>query len=210
MQTFPATETHFLLPGPVGDLELLTTPTPEKNPKPATAIICHPHPLHGGTMNNKVVTTLAKTFQELGLKTVRFNFRGIGKSVGNYADGIGELEDLLTVVKWVKTIFPEDKIWLAGFSFGASISIRAAAQMEVAQLVSIAPAVLHYGLQDLPPITAPWVIVQGDKDEVVPPQEVYAWIETLNPKPKLIRMENAGHFFHGQLLELRQHLLSVL
>ena len=99
MQFFPATETTFLLPGPAGDLEIAAAP---QDGARATAIICHPHPLHGGTMTNKVVTTIARAFHELGLRTVRFNFRGVGKSAGKYAEGIGESDDLRAVITWVK------------------------------------------------------------------------------------------------------------
>lgn len=208
---FPETETTFLISGPSGDLELLTTPTKTHvNPIPAVAIICHPHPLYGGTMHNKVVTTLMRVFADLGLRTVRFNFRGIGKSTGSYAEGLGETEDLFAVMEWVKKTCPTDAIWLAGFSFGAAISARAAAQTSVAQLVSIAPPVPRFSLIGLPPITCPWLVVQGEQDEVIEPEAVFAWIDTLNPKPRLIRMPGASHFFHGQLLELRRLLETAL
>lgn len=210
MQEFPPTETTFLLPGPAGDLEVSTTPLETENSRHAVAIICHPHPLHGGTMNNKVVTTLVRTFKELGLRTVRFNFRGVGKSVGSFAEGVGEVEDLLAVVAWVKKTCPQDAIWLAGFSFGGYIAAKVATQIPVAQLVTIAPQASRFTQSPFPPITAPWVLVQGDQDEVVPPEEVFAWVETLNPKPAVIRMTGAGHFFHGRLIELRDTLVSVL
>ncbi len=209
MQIFPQTETTFVLPGPAGDLELLATPVKtDITQQSAIAIICHPHPLFGGTMTNKVVSTLARALGDLGLRTVRFNFRGVGKSGGTFADGIGEREDLLAVVQWVKTVAPESAVWLAGFSFGAAISAHVATQMPVAQLVSVAPPVPRFDLLDLPPITCPWIVVQGEEDDVVLPQDVYAWLATRNPAPQLIRMPGAGHFFHGQLLELR-HLLET-
>ncbi len=210
MDNFPSTQATFLLSGPSGLLETATTAVIAEKDRRATAIICHPHPLYGGTMNNKVVTTLMHTFQHLGLRTVRFNFRGVGKSTGHYAEGQGELEDLLAVVQWVKAVRPHDAIWLAGFSFGAFIVIQAASQLPIAQLVTIAPPVPYFPLDQLPPITCPWVLVQGDQDEVVDSNQVMAWIETLHPQPKVIGMEGAGHFFHGRLVELRQVLESVL
>jgi len=211
MKSFPQTETTFLLQGPAGNLEVLATPIAENTTqKSAIAIICHPHPLHGGTMTNKVVTTLARAFRDIGLRTVRFNFRGVGKSEGSYAEGIGETDDLLAVVKWVKEVFPDTDIWLAGFSFGSCVAIRAATMIPVAQLVCIAPPVSRFDLAGLPPVTCPWLIIQGDQDEVVVPEEVFAWAENLNPPPTLIRMQGAGHFFHGRLLELRDILEVAL
>lgn len=208
MQAFPLSQQAFLLTGPVGELEVITN-QPDQ-PRNAVAIICHPHPLHSGTMNNKVVTTLARTFQDLNFKTVRFNFRGVGKSVGTYAEGIGETEDLLAIVHWVKSVCPDDDIWLAGFSFGAAVVARAATLIPIAGLVTVAPPVPRFHLKELPAITCPWIVVQGEEDEIVVPADVYTWIENLNPKPILIRMPDVGHFFHGQLLELRQQLQNVI
>lgn len=211
MQNFPQVETTFLLPGEVGNLEVLTLPVREDvAPRSAVAIICHPHPLYGGTMLNKVVSTLARSFRDLGLCTVQFNFRGVGKSEGKFDDGVGELADLLAIVKWVQAVRPHDEIWLSGFSFGAAISAHAATKITAAQLVSIAPPVPRFNLLQLPPVLCPWIVVQGDEDDVVVPADVYAWVETRNPAPKLIRMAGAGHFFHGQLMELRRILLREL
>jgi alpha/beta superfamily hydrolase len=211
MTSFPQIETTFLLPGPAGKLEVLATPVKsDASPRAAIAVICHPHPLFAGTMTNKVVSTLARAFDDLGLPTVRFNFRGVGKSEGAYAEGIGEIEDLLAVVEWAKTCFPDSDLWLAGFSFGAAVSAHAATRIPVAQLVSIAPPVPRFDLLTLPPITCAWLVVQGEEDDVVIPEEVYAWVETRNPPPQLIRQPLAGHFFHGKLLELRQLLEAAL
>lgn len=210
MQSFPTTETTFLLPAPAGELEVIANaPEQLKNP-PAVAIICHPHPLHGGTMNNKVVTTLARMFREIGMYTVRFNFRGVGKSTGTFDQGNGELDDLLAVIKWVNTVLPNVPITLAGFSFGSYIAAKGSLQIPTAQLVSVAPPVINFNMHELPPITCPWIVVQGDQDEIVSPAAVFEWIETRNPQPTLIRMEGAGHFFHGRLLELRERLREVL
>lgn len=201
---------QFLISGPAGNLELsVTSPVAEKSAA-GTAIICHPHPLHGGTMQNKVITTLARAFHDLGLHTVRFNFRGVGKSAGVYDEGRGETDDALRVIEWVREQRPDDVIWVAGFSFGAYVAARVAGKIKIAQLITIAPPVVRFHLNTLPPITCPWLIVQGEKDEVVPPDEVFEWVETLSPKPTLICMPEAGHFFHGQLLELRQRVENAL
>lgn len=206
---FPTTETIFLLPGPTGQLEVLTVPAPntEKN---ITAIICHPHPLHGGTMNNKVVTTLARTFKELGMRTVRFNFRGVGKSEGVYGNGIGEVDDLLAIIKWVKQVCPRDEVLLAGFSFGSYIAACGAHRFPVKQLVCIAPPLEHFPFDDLYPFPCPWLVVQGEEDEIVSPQVVFNWLASLPKPPIIIRMPNTGHFFHSKLVELRELLIQHL
>jgi len=205
-------EKNFLLQGPQGDLEVLSATAPNHiTARHAVAVICHPHPLFGGTMGNKVVTTLARTFAELGLNTVRFNFRGVGKSAGAFDNGIGETDDVLAVVKWAQETFPGDALWLAGFSFGAFVAARAAVQLPaVAQLVSIAPQVSRFIEDDMPEITCPWLLVQGEADEVISPQEVFAWLATRQHQPTLIRMPDASHFFHGRLVELRERLMAVL
>jgi len=202
-------ETALLVKGPAGDLELLTAPPTEKN-RGAWAVVCHPHPLYGGTMHNKVVTTLVKTFQGLGLNTVRFNFRGVGRSEGRFDDGYGELDDLLAVIDWVHQEHANKEIWLGGFSFGAYIAAKAATKIAIGKLVTVAPPVEHFLMQTLPPITCPWVLVQGEQDDVVPPAEVLAWAEKREPKPEIIRFPEAGHFFHGQLGELRARLEEAL
>lgn len=210
MQSFPKTETTFLLPGPTGELEVLTTFSEENTTPVRVGIVCHPHPLHGGTMNNKVVTTLSRTLRELGLHTVRFNFRGVGKSAGVFDHGQGELKDLLAIVDWVKQVYPDAIIWLAGFSFGSFVAIKAATQLNVERLIAIAPPVSHFDLQHLPEIPCPWIVVQGEQDEVISAEAVFEWVEQVHQKPILIRMPDAGHFFHGKLLELREALITAL
>ena len=211
MQSFPGDQASFQLPGPAGELEVIAVPVnPSVTPKNAVAIICHPHPLFGGTMNNKVVTTLARAFGDLGLTSVRFNFRGVGKSTGVHDDGVGEIQDVLTVIDWARQENPGQDIWLAGFSFGAAISAHVATMISPRQLVSIAPPVPRFNLLELPPINCPWLIVQGETDDVVIPQDVYAWVATRTPPPELIRIPNAGHFFHGQLMLLREKISAAL
>ena len=206
--TLTKDETSHLIDGPAGKLELITAELKGK-PRGAWGIVCHPHPLFGGTMHNKVVTTLAKTFQHLGLNTVRFNFRGVGRSEGKYDEGNGELDDLLTVIDWMQQEH-EQSIWLAGFSFGAYIAAKAATQIPAKKLVTVAPPVQHFPMRELPPIMCPWILVQGEQDDVVPPDEVFAWAEKRHPKPIILRFPEASHFFHGQLGELQSRLEAVL
>lgn len=203
-----ATETSTLIDGPAGKLEMIVgEPTGES--RGAWGIVCHPHPLHGGTMHNKVVTTLSKMFQGMGARTVRFNFRGVMRSEGIYDDGKGELDDLLAVIKWVHEERPNQEIWLAGFSFGSLIAALATTQVEVKKLVMVAPPV-SYLPADFPPILCKWVLAQGEQDDVVPPAAVFTWAESRDPKPIILRFPDAGHFFHGQLSELRTRIVEGL
>ncbi|VVC75198.1 hypothetical protein AQUSIP_04850 [Aquicella siphonis] len=202
-------EATQVITGPAGKLEVaVSEPTgPERG---ALGIVCHPHPLHGGTMHNKVVTTLGKLFQGMGLVTVRFNFRGVMRSEGRFDHGNGELDDLLAVMDWMQQERPQQEIWLAGFSFGAFIAAKAATRVPVKKLVTVAPPVQHFPMRDLPPIPCPWVLVQGELDDVVPAREVLEWAEARVPKPVIIRFPQAGHFFHGQLAELRIQIEAAL
>jgi uncharacterized protein len=134
-------EQRLFIPGPAGQLEAIHT-TPEEGQADRIAIICHPHPLHEGTMNNKVVTLLAKTFNKLGFETLRFNYRGVGKSEGHYGDRVGEIEDLKAVKAWAE---PKSQFCLSGFSFGAFIAASVANESEnVSQLITVAPAIHRY------------------------------------------------------------------
>ena len=208
--TLTKNETLLLIDGPAGKVELVLG-TPEGKSNGAWGIVCHPHPLFGGTMHNKVVTTMTKVFQHFGLTSVRFNFRGVGQSEGEYDRGNGELEDLMAVIDWVLDQRINQDIWLAGFSFGAYVALRAAiVRKEVKKLVTIAPPVENFPILELPPVTIPWILVQGEKDDVVVPEKVLAWAESREPKPVIIRFPEAGHFFHGQLQELRTRIEEAL
>lgn len=205
-ETFPEKEAHFLIEGEAGHLELLTT-SPDNQPiqKNGVAIICHPHPLHQGTMNNKVVHMLSKAFHNKGLHTARFNYRGVGQSEGAFGNSIGEVADLMSVLKWVDSVLDSPPIWLAGFSFGAFIAARGAALHACTQLFSIAPAVTNQPFDTLAKVTCPWIVVQGEKDEVIAPDLVYQWFESAKtPTMQLIKCPDTSHFFHGQLVTLRQ------
>lgn len=203
-------QAKLLLTGPTGQLEVMTTyAEPAQNP-PAIAVICHPHSLHGGTMHNKVVYTLARCFQTIGLSTVRFNFRGVGLSQGEYNKGIGETDDLLALLQWLKACCPQQAIYLAGFSFGAYVAARAAKIWPVKQLVCVAPPIENFPFKELPPFPCPWILIQGDEDEIVSPLAVFAWVDSLEHPPQLIKIQGATHFFHGHLIELRDCLITTL
>jgi hypothetical protein len=172
----------------------------------AVAVLAHPHPLYGGTMDNKVITTLAKAFGELGAAVLRFNFRGTGKSEGQHDHGRGEIDDLAAAVDFARAQAPGLPLWLGGFSFGAFVSVEAANQLQTAKLLSIAPPAGKWSFSPEHTPSMPWLVIQGDQDEVIDAQGVYRWLEGLAKPPKLIRMEQASHFFHGLLVDLRHHI----
>lgn len=210
MKSFPQDDATFLMAGPVGKLEVMTS-RPQNVEKSVTGIICHPHPLHGGTMHNKVVTTIAKAFDQLGLKTVRFNFQGVGKSEGKYDNAIGETDDLKTIIKWIRHNHPDDEIWLAGFSFGAYIAAKVTnADRSIARLITIAPAVNHSDYASLTDISCPWWLIVGRQDELVPFAEVKTFVDDSPVAIKFIPVEEATHFFHGLLIKLREILILEL
>lgn len=207
---FPCDNSIQRLPGPAGDLEVLLACPEPAAARAVTAVICHPHPLHGGSLHNKVVHTLARAFGELGAYTARFNFRGVGASGGRYDQGIGETDDLLTVVEWLRSRRPADQLWLAGFSFGAYVAARAGAQLPVVQMISIAPPVAMYDFAVLTRPACPWLVVQGDADDVVQVADVERWAAALDPPPRLVVLKGAGHFFHQRLSDLRRVVVESL
>ncbi len=195
--------------GPVGSLEA-TLDSPADGEPNGAAVVCHPHPQHGGTMHNKVVHTLARAFSRMGLLTLRFNFRGTEKSAGAYDEGVGEVDDALAALEWIRNRQPTGPLWLGGFSFGAAIAVRAAVATDVDGLVSVAPAVYRFAgnLEGQP--RCPWLIVQGDEDELVDVDETIAWVNALEPGPELVVMPGAEHFFHGRLSDLRDIVMEFV
>ena len=191
--------------GPAGRLEIaLDAPDADSVAQPVLAIVCHPLPTEGGSMHNKVVTMAARALREVGATTLRFNFRGVGQSEGRFDDGVGELDDLRAVAAWARANHPDKILWLAGFSFGAYVSLRLAVELRAAALVSIAPPVgrsWDFSAIEVP--TAPWLVIQGEADEIVDPQAVFAWLATLPRQPRLVRMPDTSHFFHRKLIDLR-------
>ena len=202
---FPTAHQSLLLDGPAGALEIVVDFPEPAEARPLVAVVCHPLPTEGGTMHNKVVTMVARALRELGATTVRFNFRGTGGSAGEFDDGRGEREDLRTVVDWVQDARPGDRLWLAGFSFGAYVTLAAAADLLPDAVISIAPPAAGRGwdFAAIPAPDVPWLVVQGDADEIIDPQAVYAWIDGLARKPQLVRMPDTSHFFHRKLVDLR-------
>jgi uncharacterized protein len=200
---FPKTDTAIALQGPAGSIEAIASLPEDKLARAGTAIICHPHPLQGGTMHNKVVTMIERSLRELGLATVIFNFRGVGATQGTFDDGVGETDDVLAIARWVQDVRPQSALWLAGFSFGSYVAARAAPQLPVRQMISVAPPVGRWDFSTLISPLCPWLVIQGEADEVVDPEAVYAWIAAQPEPPTLVRMPETGHFFHRHLMDLR-------
>jgi alpha/beta superfamily hydrolase len=200
-------EQKLMIEGPAGKLECLLEQPETWREQGPVAICCHPHPLHGGTMHNKVVHTLAKTYLQLGSAVLRFNFRGVGESQGEFAQGEGEQADLLAAVAWLQQRYPAAAIWLSGFSFGAYVAVMSHARINPARLLLVAPAVDMYPqMQDVKVQNSDWILVQGGQDEIVSPTAVVNWLKRQHHKPRLIWLEDAGHFFHGQLTRLQQRI----
>lgn len=207
-------ESKITIPGPAGALESVLSRGDSEAPlvaKNGLVIICHPHPQHGGTMDNKVVTTLMRTYRDLGVHVLRFNFRGVGKSEGVFDHAKGELDDLLVIIEWARTNLPDSPLLLAGFSFGSSIAARASyAVADLVHLTLVAPPVERYEYDRAGIFTAPVCVVQGDQDERVIAQGVYDWVAQLHSPAELIRYPEAGHFFHGFLTNLKTDLSDIL
>jgi alpha/beta superfamily hydrolase len=202
-------EHPFVFPGHVGMLEGVTCVPSTVDPR-YIVLLGHPHSLQGGTMNNKVVTTLVRTFKDLNIPSVRFNFRGVGQSAGSYDAGVGESEDMLQLATHCQAQIPGVTILFAGFSFGSYVAYRAAAQCPHALLVSIAPPVHHYDFTEYTPVPRPWIIVQGDADDVVPVALVRSFVSESASPIMYSESPNTGHFFHGKLIELKQSLTQLI
>lgn len=191
--------------GPAGRLQCVVEPSSAQAGSLPLAVVCHPHPLHGGSLDNKVAQTLARALVALGYQAVRFNFRGVGQSEGSWDEGRGEVDDALAVVKAFGQ--PHRPLAVAGFSFGAYVASQVAAQstgrLPLQRLILVGPAVDTFAMANVPGGT---LIVQGQSDEVVPLDSVLRWAQTQS-LPVTV-MPGTGHFFHGQLGLLKHIVMS--
>ncbi|MHB0992195.1 MAG: alpha/beta hydrolase [Burkholderiales bacterium] len=169
------------------------------------AFIAHPHPLHGGTLDNKVVQSIAQICHDQSYVAIRPNFRGVGSSDGSYTGGSGETEDMLTVIAFVRSHYESTlPVVLVGFSFGSYVQHRVAQQMPVKKLLLIAPAVNLYQFGSVPADAA---IIHGENDEIVPYNAAQNWAKANNVA--FYGIADAGHFFHGKLAELKKAALTI-
>ena len=192
------------LPGPAGALECAID-APAHAPH-GVAVICHPHPQHGGTLDNKVAQTLARAMLQLGYRAVRFNFRGVGASAGAWDEGRGEIDDALAVIAAQRA--PGLPLVLAGFSFGGYVAAAAAARLPAdaaaARLVLVGPSTEK---QDVPPVPADTLVIHGEQDDVVPLAATLAWARPQSLP--VVVIPGGGHFFHGQLGLLKSVVLRA-
>ncbi len=193
------------IPGPAGDIECaLDAPAAAAR---GVAVVCHPHPQHGGTLDNKVAQTLARAFVQLGWRSVRFNFRGVGASAGVWDEGAGEVDDALAVIAAHRE--PDMPFMLAGFSFGAYVAAQAAARLpdeaKPQRLVLVGPSTER---QQVAPVPADTLVIHGETDDVVPLASTLAWARPQNLP--VIVFPGVGHFFHGQLALLKTVIVQEL
>lgn len=188
--------------GPEGKIEtVIDDPGPTRR---GLALIAHPHPLHGGSLENKVVTTISKILLDLGYVAVRPNFRGVGLSEGTYDDGNGEVADMLAVLAFVRARYPDLALVLAGFSFGAVIQSRVSETAQAKHLLLIGPALNLFQMGAAPANT---LVIHGENDAIVPIDQVRKW--TAHHGVTLAVIRDADHFFHKKLSELKQHILQL-
>ncbi|MFV9972276.1 MAG: alpha/beta hydrolase [Francisella endosymbiont of Hyalomma asiaticum] len=202
----------FFIQGQAGRIEVARNKVKDVN-KDIVAVICHPHPLYQGSMHNKIVTTVARAMKNFNIESYRFNYSGVGESQGEYGDGVGELEDLLTVCDWIKHNKTAKKIILCGFSFGGAIAYKGLSSLDnLVSLIRIAPAVDRFDLTKFSqPQDIPWLVVQGIDDNIVNPNSVFDFtLKTIKSDLTLVKMNQVGHFFHRKLIELKTVIENFL
>ncbi len=202
---------QLFVAGAAGRIETLLA-APRRSPT-AICVVCHPHPLFGGAMSNKVVYSLASSALQAGALTARFNFRGVGRSEGAHDHARGETDDTVLMVEWLRRQLPGVPLLLAGFSFGAYVSLAAASRVKPSVQLSVSvPLSGDYidGAARPPHPGCPWLAVHGTGDDVVDYARTRAALETYAPPPRLVTLEGAGHFYHGRLSELQDAVLPFL
>lgn len=200
----------FFLPGPAGNLEATLWTTPLADPS-MTALVCHPHPLFGGTLHNKVVFQTAKALNQHGIPVLRFNFRGAGLSEGEHDKGRGELEDVRAAIEYLASEFPGPPILVAGFSFGAWVGLRVGCEdARIEKLIGLGIPVANMDMSYLRQCGKPKLVIQGGGDQFGSRASVEEFFATLPEPKRLVIVEGADHFFAGHLTEVRKAIDSWL
>lgn len=204
------TQQQRLIDGPAGAIEALLAAPKQAKPR-GLALICHPHPLYGGALSNKVTYMLAATALEHGLVALRFNFRGVGRSEGSHDQGEGETEDTVFLGQWLRQQYPDLPLLLAGFSFGGFVSLQAAAELSPALQISVAPPFRYFDGRKRPAHPGcPWLVLHGRDDDVVAYEDTVNAIAGYEPAPQLDSFDEVGHFFHGRLQDLRKSVSQFI
>lgn len=190
-------ETPVFIDGPVGQLEALYLDVADPR---GIVLLCHPNPVQGGTMTNKVVSMLQRTARDAGYITLRFNYRGVGQSAGSHDMGSGEVDDAQAAAAWLREKHPELPLTLMGFSFGGFVAASLGGRLEaqgvtLKHLFMVAPAVMRLGGTDGLPQAGALSVIQPETDEVIDPQIVYAWSDALARPHELLKVAECGHFF---------------
>lgn len=206
MSTLKLESGRQLIEGSAGQVECqLDLPRNGIDAVRGVALVCHPHPLYGGAMDNKVAWALAKAAAEQSFAAVRFNFRGVGQSAGQHDDGVGETEDASLVLAALSAHFPDLPVVCAGFSFGGAIALRLAAAQRCDLLLTIAPPLVYFDDETPPQPNCPWHLLHSADDEVVAYQANQQRFERWQPQPSVTEVDGAGHFFHGKIGDIKRY-----
>jgi len=202
---------HVNIPTPTGYLEGILKPEEDGIVPRYTALVCHPHPLGGGTMHNKVVFKVAQALQALGMPALRFNFRGVGHSTGTYDEGRGEMDDVRYALEFLSRRYPGLPVLLAGFSFGSYVGLRVAAVDDRVQaMIGLGVPARMFDGDYLQNSHKPKLIIQGTNDELAPYDLAVQWFERLPAPKSMIAVEGADHFFQGRLDEVQAIITSFV
>ncbi|MGZ3625388.1 MAG: alpha/beta hydrolase [Ktedonobacteraceae bacterium] len=202
---------HVNIPTQTGHLEGILKPEEEGIIPRYAALLCHPHPLYGGTMHNKVVFKVAQALQILGMPALRFNFRGVGHSTGTYDEGRGEMEDVRFAIEFLSRRYPGLPVILGGFSFGAYVALRVAViDDRVQAMIGLGVPARMFEGEHLQGSHKAKLIIQGTKDELAPYALTAQWFEQVPAPKSLVAVQGSDHFFQGHLDEIQAIIISFV
>ena len=206
----PGETRNLILQAGAGDVEAVLSAPKRARERPGFAVVCHPHPLMGGALSNKVTFTLAASALKTGLYALRFNFRGVGRSAGTHDQGQGEVDDAVALFRWMQAQLPDAQTVFAGYSFGGYVALSAAALVHPDALVTVAPPFRYFSDRPTPQPQCPWMLIHGTDDQIAAYADTQDKMETLSPKPQLVSPDGTGHFFHRRLDVVRENTVSFL
>jgi len=202
---------HINIPTPQGHLEGILKPEEEGSQPRYTGLVCHPHPLYGGTMHNKVVFKVAQTLQSMNIPTLRFNFRGVGHSSGTYDEGHGEMDDVRYSLEFLSRHYPSVPVILGGFSFGSYVGLRiAAVDDRVQAIIGLGVPARMFDMDTLQDSHKPKLFIHGTEDELAPYELARRWFEQLPAPKSMVAVPGADHFFQGYLDEVQAIIVNFV